>query len=99
MKIVLLAGIILILATALVKGHEAAGGWQYPRDCCGDRECRPIACSTIIDRPDGSVSWTGLIFWKEQIRMSRDAACHVCIGYGEHTRLRYGHCIFLAPVM
>jgi hypothetical protein len=85
---------------AFIFVHDAPSGFQYPLDCCGGHDCRPIACSTASFNPnDGSVMWTGLHFQREQVKISRDSGCHVCVGYGLNTRFRYPHCIFLAPVM
>ena len=92
----------LVIAACLAVSpiHEAPSGWSYPKDCCANQDCRPISCSTIIDHPDGSVSWLGLIFEKEKVKISHDASCHVCVGYDQSRRnVRYGHCIFLSPSM
>jgi hypothetical protein len=97
----LLVGVVTVAGILLAHGHEAPSGWSYPGDCCGGQECRPIACSTVRDHPDGSVSWLGLVFTPKQIRMSGDAMCHVCIGYDSAagSKRRYPHCIFLSPTM
>lgn len=78
--------------------HDAPSGWSYPKDCCADHDCRPISCSTIQDHSDGSVSWLGLHFEKEQVKISQDASCHVCVGYSHVNKpVRFPHCIFLSP--
>jgi hypothetical protein len=98
-----LAAVIVILTVLIVHGdvygHEAPSGWRYPPDCCADVHCRPIACGTIRTQLDGSADWTGLHFNPRKVRVSGDAECHVCIGYDEPARSRYGYCIFLSPVM
>ena len=97
---IVLIGALTVAGVILAHGHEAPSGFVYPQDCCGGHDCRPIACSTIRDNPDGSVSWTGLLFDRNQVKISGDAMCHVCIGYDQvrHT-VRYPHCIFLSPTM
>jgi hypothetical protein len=79
--------------------HDAPSGWRYPKDCCASKDCRQIACSTIKDNPDGTAVWTGLLFHPEQVKISGDAACHVCLSYGQPPRVRFPHCIFLSPTM
>jgi len=91
---------LVTAAIAVTPIHDAPGGFRYPPDCCGGRDCRPIACSTVKDNPDGSVSWTGLLFPRELVKISGDASCHVCIGYDTlHKTHRFPHCIFLSPTM
>jgi len=86
--------------THIIPIHTAPSGFVYPQECCGGADCRPIVCSTVQDRPDGSVNWLGLLFPREQVKVSRDASCHVCVTYdsaaGAH---RVPHCIFLSPTM
>jgi hypothetical protein len=74
---------------------------MYPQECCGGSDCRPIECSTAEPRADGSVSWLGLIFQREMVKLSRDASCHVCVSYdaAAGSKRRYPHCIFLSPTM
>jgi hypothetical protein len=86
-----------IAAVTLV--HNSPAGFKYPSDCCGENECRPIACSTIKTKADGSVIWADLSFNREQVKISGDALCHVCIGYNPHTSFRHPYCIFLSPTM
>jgi hypothetical protein len=90
---------LVTAAIAVTLAHDAPGGFVYPRDCCNSKDCRPIACSTIKSNSDGSASWTGLLFYPEQVRMSGDAMCHVCVAYGVPRRVRFPHCIFLSPTM
>lgn len=98
--------VILALAIsalfAYAYGHEAPSGWPYPPDCCAGKDCRPISCSTVTEKPNGDVSWLGLLFTREKVRISGDADCHVCVSYGQFNGskalpIREAHCIFLAP--
>jgi len=93
--------LILALLISSAMAHEAPSGWSYPSDCCGGSECRPIVCSTIQDHSDGSVSWLGLFFTRNQVKVSHDASCHVCVSYdaAAGSQRRYPHCIFLSPTM
>jgi len=90
---------VTIATAAVTFAHDSPSGFKYPQDCCGSNECRPIACSTIKNNADGSAYWTGLLFYPEQVKISGDALCHVCVGYNQHTRLRHPYCIFLSPTM
>ena len=99
MRCLLTMFLISLLLTSTAMGHKAPSGWLYPTDCCAGEDCRPISCSTVIDRPDGSVNWTGIHFNKEQVKMSGDASCHVCVSYTQvnGTPVRNPHCIYLSP--
>jgi hypothetical protein len=98
-----LAILIYMVARFLIVGawaHEAPSGWSYPKSCCANQHCRPIACSTADVRFDGSVEWTGLVFAREMVRISGDAMCHVCVSYDSAAGAsRVPHCIFLSPMM
>jgi hypothetical protein len=97
MPILPLSLVEITAIAAFIFIHDAPSGFEYPSDCCGGHDCRPIACSTIKLNPDQSVVWSGLKFSSAQVKISGDASCHVCIGY--YHRMRFSHCIFLAPVM
>lgn len=92
------------LSAAPILAHEAPSGWHYPGECCGGNDCHPIACSTVQEHPDGSVSWLGLNFPRQMVRNSGDGECHVCISVGvegftpTNKTFRNPHCIFLSPV-
>lgn len=87
------------LAIMPTLAHEAPSGWSYPQDCCAGKDCRPLSCAAIIDHPDGSETALGLHFEREQVKISGDAQCHVCIGYSDMPiKKRFPHCIFIAPM-
>lgn len=91
---------VLVLLVKPAHGHEAPSGWKYPDDCCGGHDCREIACTSIKSDRDGGVTWTGLKFEREMVKVSGDAQCHVCISYDwrQHSKVRFPHCIFLSPM-
>jgi hypothetical protein len=70
----------------------------YPQACCAETHCRPVSCTTIQTHSDGSISWTGLHFVRDQVHPSRDGYCHVCLGY-MMTGLREPYCAFIANTM
>jgi|SRR5215469_2404652 len=104
---IIVVGVVAILIYMVVRwmivgawAHEAPSGWSYPSDCCGGSECHKTPCAMIIDHPDGSVSWTGILFNREMVKVSRDASCHVCVTHDSAAGAsRIPHCIFLSPTM
>ena len=66
---------ILALATSLV---ISAHSW-YPQECCGEKDCHPIPCEELVQRPDGNYQWEQFTFKREQVRASLDKDCHVCV--------------------
>lgn len=101
--LVLFAVVIIWIVVAfmhMARAHEAPSGFKYPSECCGGHDCRPVPCASIRERADGAAYWTGLFFTREQVRMSGDGSCHVCVSYDmSNPPTRYPHCIFLAPTM
>ena len=77
-----------LLWTALVLVHS----W-YPLDCCGDRDCRPVACSEFSADGNGGVMFRGRSVPRHQLRASQDAGCHVC-----SSQISQVNCVFLPGV-
>jgi hypothetical protein len=69
----------LVVLTLLSPVHDSGDGWHYPKDCCGDGDCEPIACDSIAETSTGFL-WRGLTFNREKVRASPNAKCHVCYG-------------------
>jgi len=65
----------------------------YPQSCCSDRDCHPVPCEDILEEPNG-YSYQGLLFGKEQVQLSKDRFCHVCIGK-KPSGLPNPYCIFI----
>ena len=75
---ILAATLILVAIVFAVKmGHSH--DW-YDIDCCGGRDCRPVACDQLIEESDGSVLYlpSRTWFWRDQVHPSRDQRCHIC---------------------
>lgn len=70
---------ILLLTGTAVLAHDA-GGWQYPNECCHDKDCRPIACHAVEETSDGWVYHAdgGDIRFGKIVRVSGDGQCHGC---------------------
>ncbi len=85
MRLVVAASLIgLLPCTALA--HGAPAGWLYDRDCCGGRDCRPIADDEVSPVPDGwRIRATGEIFPAGSVRHSPDAHFHRCSIDGRET--------------
>jgi len=55
-------------------------GW-YPTECCGQHDCKPIACDQLVETRNGWLYLpTGNEFTPYQVRPSQDRYCHVCLG-------------------
>ena len=51
----------------------------YPWNCCGDTDCHPVPCDQLIEKGNGEYIWNSLIFLKDQVQLSTDGLCHVCV--------------------
>lgn len=82
MKHTLLAGIVL------------AHSW-YPTLCCQGTEeggdCHPVPCDELVETRTG-VTWKGHNFNGDQIHVTIDRDCHVCVG-----KTGISHCVFVEP--
>ena len=70
---------LCVLAAAvmlLLNGAAVAHSW-YPKECCHDKECRPVPCAELHYDGD-SVRYGRIYFSKRMIRQSHDEGCHVC---------------------
>lgn len=76
-----------LFAAALFAGGRAFGHDWYPIECCSGEDCRPVACSDIVETETG-LRYDGVDFAKHAERPSRDSRCHVCIRNG------IGLCVF-----
>lgn len=68
------------LLFALLFAHAAASGWQYPKECCSDRDCKPISCTLLEEQSNGSLldTTTQMSYPPQTIKPSQDGQCHVC---------------------
>ncbi len=75
--------ITLILVMSLKAwGHDIYNGITNPvtgKDCCNQRDCRPIEASEIGEDGD-SFTWRGGRFPKRQTQQSPDERYHICAG-------------------
>lgn len=89
---ILLGLVILPLLIGIAEAHS----WYPPYCCNGDGmngDCHPIACDSIVEHDDGTVSWLHYNFGKHMIYPSQDAQCHVCVSAPD-TNFETPHCIF-----
>lgn len=84
----------LLFAGNNAHGHEAFSGWIYPDDCCGDMDCRQVACGEISPVA-GGWQWRRVVFSRTMLRRSPDGGCHVCVGNPDMKAVP--HCIYLPP--
>lgn len=50
----------------------------YSQECCAEQHCHPVPCDSVVDMAEGW-KWQGHTFNKQQLRISQDGECHVCI--------------------
>jgi len=78
----------LALALALATHRAPAHEW-YPKNCCSDQDCHPVACEEITSSPD-YYKWHGMLFPKNASFPSKDGGCHVCASGGTPRCLFFG---------
>ena len=70
----------------------------YAPDCCGGRDCHPVACEEIVTTKDGWQWQHRIWFSRYMMRVSQDGGCHVCVAQPEFSTVPpYGVCIYLPP--
>lgn len=62
----------------------------YSRECCTERDCRPVPCSEITSVKDGWRWKDKVYFSKSMLRVSPDGECHICVG-------ERPWCVYLPP--
>jgi hypothetical protein len=86
--------IVLLILAAIVAAIPALAHSWYPLACCGNMDCFPVACDQLVETVSG---WlyvpTGNLFDAEQVQLSQDHHCHVCVGHGDHRSI----CAFIVP--
>lgn len=82
--------IILIAAAALLWHANAHAHDWYPKDCCHDRDCKPVTCDSISETRDGFLQG-GLTYRRDQVRATQDSKCHACAMSGRPI------CLFILP--
>ena len=95
MRVVLAFAILFAASVTFIVGalgHEAPSGFQYPLDCCGERDCHPVPCVLLKLQANGLWLYIpkGLLF--QTATPSPDGQCHVC--FPESAR-SYGRCLFM----
>ena len=88
-----------ICCIALTLALVASAHEWYPPNCCSGQDCRPVPCSDIETKPDGSAIYKPEGTRFNQVQISQDAQCHVCSRtkrniYNGHTE-SYGYCAFM----
>ena len=85
----------LLIVTALFCASPVLPHSWYPWACCGDIDCFPVTCDQLVETFSG---WlyvpTGNLFKREQVQLSQDRNCHVCLALG---RDRRSICAFIVP--
>jgi len=82
---------IVFFTWLLVSCASAHDG--YPYDCCGDKDCHPVACSEITYNGNGYYIWNDIYFNAKLLRTEMPG-CHVCV-LVEPGKLPQPYCIFI----
>ena len=71
----------MIVATLALSLVLPVHSW-YDHECCSDTDCRPVLAEDLDEVEPGVWKYlpTGNMFRGPQVRPSRDANFHVCIG-------------------
>lgn len=87
----------LLLSTAPAPAHEAVTGWLYPRECCGNLDCREVPASSVLERPGGFLVPSGelLPYRDKRLRDSPDGLYHWCTVGG--TNAGRTLCLYIPP--
>ena len=72
---------VLAAAVMLLNGAATAHSW-YPKECCHDKECRPVPCAELSYHGKDVVWRNHIYFSGPMIRESNDGNCHVCVADG-----------------
>jgi hypothetical protein len=79
MLLAFFVGFAMLLFVLLLGMHVAWSHEFYSSACCGDRDCRPVACEEIHSAGD-RWEYSGKFIEKFKTQASPDGKCHVCIG-------------------
>lgn len=96
----MLAGLAFGLSglTIAAQAHDAKRGWTYPLACCSDYDCREVADSDVMERPEGYViKVTGEVIpmTSRKVRPSPDGVFHWCSVAGKNDGKTI--CLFVPP--
>lgn len=58
--------------------HEAMSGWQYPNDCCSDKDCAEYPAENVKIEGDGFRLKEGEYIARTKARVSPDGRYHIC---------------------
>lgn len=95
--ILLAAGLLFLALIAAANAHQAASGFQYPKECCSGRDCREALEDEVkLTREGAVVVPTGEVFRYEHLRYSPDGKIHRCLGDPKNIKSRT-LCLFISP--
>ncbi|WP_240545108.1 hypothetical protein [Sinorhizobium fredii] len=91
--------LIGISPPAKLEAHSAPSGWDYPSQCCGERDCWPVHDGSVVEGPEGYVvRGTGetIDYRDPRVMPSPDGEIHLCLDADDiHPRLTT--CLFVPP--
>jgi len=71
-------GFAIVILLSLFGAHVAWSHEWYPKACCSDKDCRPVACEDIHSS-GAEWEYSGRRIEKFKAQVSPDGSCHVCI--------------------
>jgi len=86
------------IAALPAAAHDASSGWSYPLACCSGFDCREVADSDVLERPEGYViRVTGEVIpmTSRKVRPSPDGVFHWCSVAGKEDGKTI--CLFVPP--
>jgi hypothetical protein len=66
------------IALALAAPLAASAHSWYPKPCCEEGHCKPVACNEFVTKTD-SRSWGRFTWFIQFEQPSPDENCHLCI--------------------
>jgi hypothetical protein len=70
-------GFAIVILLSLFGAHVAWSHEWYPRACCSDKDCRPVACEDVHSIGD-RWEYLGKSIAQSSTQASPDGACHAC---------------------
>jgi hypothetical protein len=90
---------IALVMLALMSTPAWCHQW-YPALCCNGSDeggdCHPVPCDELVENKSG-IEWQGHQFRSDQIHVTLDRSCHVCVGHYHEPERDIPHCVFVQP--
>lgn len=94
--VLVIVGAVLALWLSVVKparAHESMAGWQYPWECCHDKDCAEISKDRVRPTVGGYVIDGRFQILQSNVRTSPDGRYHACFPRPDDLK-----CFFAPPM-